>query len=112
MTDGTGKGSGRSISGVDLGAAIISAREAGLLVAGGGHAMAAGLTVAQDGKIDALSEWLDERLAGDVSAALSVPKAHPVGRRDGQSARHEARCWSKRSKGQAPMAPAGPGRAS
>lgn len=68
--DGTGKGSGRSISGVDLGAAIISAREAGLLVAGGGHAMAAGLTV-EAGKIDALSEWLDERLAGDVSRASS-----------------------------------------
>lgn len=68
--DGTGKGSGRSISGVDLGAAIISAREAGLLVAGGGHAMAAGLTVETD-KIDALSEWLDERLAGDVSRASS-----------------------------------------
>ena len=68
--DGTGKGSGRSISGVDLGAAIISAREAGLLVAGGGHAMAAGLTVEAD-KIDALSEWLDERLAGDVSRASS-----------------------------------------
>ncbi|HMS19692.1 single-stranded-DNA-specific exonuclease RecJ [uncultured Sphingorhabdus sp.] len=68
--DGTGKGSGRSISGVDLGAAIISAREAGLLVAGGGHAMAAGLTV-EAGKIDALSDWLDERLAGDVSRAGS-----------------------------------------
>lgn len=68
--DGTGKGSGRSISGVDLGAAIISAREAGLLVAGGGHAMAAGLTI-EAGKIDALSEWLDERLAGDVSRASS-----------------------------------------
>ena len=68
--DGTGKGSGRSISGVDLGAAIISAREAGLLVAGGGHAMAAGLTV-ETGKIDALSDWLDERLAGDVSRASS-----------------------------------------
>ncbi|HEX7709959.1 MAG TPA: single-stranded-DNA-specific exonuclease RecJ, partial [Sphingomonadaceae bacterium] len=37
---GHGKGSGRSIAGVDLGAAIIAAREAGLLVAGGGHAMA------------------------------------------------------------------------
>jgi single-stranded-DNA-specific exonuclease len=68
--DGTGKGSGRSITGVDLGAAIISAREAGLLVAGGGHAMAAGLTV-EAGKIDALSDWLDERLAGDVSRAIS-----------------------------------------
>ena len=40
-----GKGSGRSICGVDLGAAIIAARDSGLLVAGGGHAMAAGLTV-------------------------------------------------------------------
>jgi single-stranded-DNA-specific exonuclease len=65
---GNGKGSGRSISGVDLGAAIIAAREAGLLVAGGGHAMAAGLTVAPD-KVEALAEWLDERLAGPVSRA-------------------------------------------
>ncbi|RRQ51347.1 single-stranded-DNA-specific exonuclease RecJ [Sphingorhabdus wooponensis] len=66
--NGVGKGSGRSIAGVDLGAAIISAREAGLLVAGGGHAMAAGLTVARD-KIDALADWLDERLATDVAKA-------------------------------------------
>jgi single-stranded-DNA-specific exonuclease len=70
---GVGKGSGRSISGVDLGAAIISAREAGLLSAGGGHAMAAGLTVSAD-KVDALSEWLDERLASDVARA-SAEKA-------------------------------------
>lgn len=65
---GNGKGSGRSIPGVDLGAAIIAAREAGLLVAGGGHAMAAGLTIAPD-KLDALSEWLDSLLAADVSRA-------------------------------------------
>ncbi|KUO56126.1 MAG: single-stranded-DNA-specific exonuclease RecJ [Sphingomonadales bacterium BRH_c3] len=65
----TGKGSGRSISGVDLGAAIIAAREAGLLVAGGGHAMAAGMTV-ERGQIDLLSEFLDNRLARDVSRAL------------------------------------------
>lgn len=65
---GNGKGSGRSITGVDLGAAIIAAREAGLLVAGGGHAMAAGLTIAPD-KLEALSEWLDSRLATDVSHA-------------------------------------------
>ena len=71
--DGIGKGSGRSISGVDLGAAIISAREAGLLVAGGGHAMAAGLTITAD-KIDAFGEWLDERLANDV-ARSSASKA-------------------------------------
>ena len=66
--DGEGKGSGRSIGGVDLGAAIISAREAGLLVAGGGHAMAAGLTV-EESMIEALSDFLDERLAGDVARA-------------------------------------------
>ncbi len=65
---GQGKGSGRSIAGVDLGAAIIGARDSGLLVAGGGHAMAAGLTVAAD-KVDALGEWLDERLAGAVVRA-------------------------------------------
>lgn len=65
---GEGKGSGRSISGVDLGAAIIAAREAGLLVAGGGHAMAAGLTVEVD-KLDAFSDWLDDRLATAVGKA-------------------------------------------
>lgn len=65
---GIGKGSGRSIAGVDLGAAIISAREAGLLVAGGGHAMAAGLTISAD-KVNALADWLDERLAADVTRA-------------------------------------------
>ena len=65
---GHGKGSGRSIAGVDLGAAIIAAREEGLLVAGGGHSMACGLTIAED-KIDALADWLDERLAGDVARA-------------------------------------------
>jgi len=65
---GHGKGSGRSIAGVDLGAAIIAAREAGLLVAGGGHAMAAGLTVAPD-RLSALAEFLDERLGAAVIAA-------------------------------------------
>lgn len=66
--DGVGKGSGRSISGVDLGAAILAAKETGLLVAGGGHAMAAGLTVEAD-KLDALGAFLNERLAADVERA-------------------------------------------
>ncbi|MET0589485.1 MAG: single-stranded-DNA-specific exonuclease RecJ [Novosphingobium sp.] len=65
---GNGKGSGRSITGVDLGAAIIAARESGLLVAGGGHAMAAGLTVSPD-MVEALGEWLDDRLGAAVTAA-------------------------------------------
>jgi single-stranded-DNA-specific exonuclease len=67
--DGTGKGSGRSISGVDLGAAILAAKESGLLIAGGGHAMAAGLTLAPGG-LGPLREFLCDRLASDVERAL------------------------------------------
>lgn len=65
---GIGKGSGRSISGVDLGAAILAAKDSGLLVAGGGHAMAAGLTVAAD-RIGDLADFLDARLAADIASA-------------------------------------------
>ncbi|MEI6485021.1 MAG: single-stranded-DNA-specific exonuclease RecJ [Sphingomonadales bacterium] len=68
--DGVAKGSGRSITGVDLGAAVLAAKDHGLLVAGGGHAMAAGLTVAAD-SIAALSQFLDERLADQVAAATA-----------------------------------------
>lgn len=64
--DGIGKGSGRSISGVDLGAAVMAAKDSGLLIAGGGHAMAAGLTIAAD-QIDAFAEFLDERLQTAVA---------------------------------------------
>lgn len=61
--DGTiGKGSARSVPGVDLGAAVIAARQAGLLLNGGGHAMAAGLTVAA-GRLAELTAFLDARLA-------------------------------------------------
>jgi len=66
--DGIGKGSGRSIAGVDLGAAILAAKEAGLLIAGGGHAMAAGVTIAED-QIPALVAFLDEKLAETVERA-------------------------------------------
>lgn len=65
---GVGKGSGRSISGVDLGTAVMAAKEHGLLVAGGGHAMAAGLTVAPGG-VAALADFLEERLAPAVDRA-------------------------------------------
>lgn len=68
LEEGQGKGSGRSISGVDLGAAIIAAREAGLLVAGGGHAMAAGLTI-EPGRLADFAGFLDARLARDVARA-------------------------------------------
>ncbi|MET0363558.1 MAG: single-stranded-DNA-specific exonuclease RecJ [Sphingobium sp.] len=65
---GFGKGSGRSITGVDLGAAVLAARDDGHLVAGGGHAMAAGLTVAAD-RVEGFAAYLNERLAGNVERA-------------------------------------------
>ena len=68
--DGLGKGSGRSINGVDLGQAVMAAREAGLLIAGGGHAMAAGLTIAA-ANLEAFAAFLDERLSPAVERALA-----------------------------------------
>ena len=65
---GVGKGSGRSISGVDLGAAVLAAKDLGMLVAGGGHAMAAGLTIDAD-QLTAFSDWIDSQLANDVARA-------------------------------------------
>ncbi|MFV1920208.1 single-stranded-DNA-specific exonuclease RecJ [Sphingomonas sp. MJ1 (PH-R8)] len=66
--NGVGKGSGRSIAGVDLGAAILSAKDSGLLHAGGGHAMAAGVTVSED-TIPALADFLHDSLAEAVERA-------------------------------------------
>ncbi|MBY6166336.1 single-stranded-DNA-specific exonuclease RecJ [Pseudooceanicola nitratireducens] len=57
-----GKGSGRSIAGVDLGASIQRLAGEGLLIKGGGHKMAAGLTVARD-QLDPAMERLAELLA-------------------------------------------------
>ena len=62
VENGVGKGSGRSVSGVDLGAAIHRVAAEGLLLRGGGHKMAAGLTVAED-QIPAAMERLAELLA-------------------------------------------------
>ena len=66
-----GKGSGRSVRGVDLGAAVIAARQAGLLVNGGGHAMAAGLTVTREA-LPGLARFLDERIGPQLGAAPPV----------------------------------------
>ncbi len=65
--DGRGRGSGRSVAGVDLGTAIRAAVDAGHAQKGGGHAMAAGLTIASD-RIDALAGFLQNALAEAVSA--------------------------------------------
>lgn len=67
-----GKASGRSVRGVDLGAAVIAARQEGLLLAGGGHRMAAGFTVAGDKMAD-LQAFLTGRVAEQVAAAPLVP---------------------------------------
>jgi single-stranded-DNA-specific exonuclease len=63
-----GTGSGRSILGVDIGQAVRRAVAEGLLIKGGGHAMAAGVTVARD-RIGALRAFLEEALAADVATA-------------------------------------------
>ncbi len=55
--EGLGKASARSVSGFDMGATVIAARDAGLLVAGGGHAMAAGFTV-EESKMPELRAFL------------------------------------------------------
>jgi len=64
-----GTGSARSIAGVDLGAAVRAAVEAGIVPKGGGHRMAAGLTVAED-RLDEVRGFLSERLAATVGSAL------------------------------------------
>lgn len=68
VNDGIGKGSGRSLNGVDLGSAVVAAREAGLLVNGGGHKMAAGLTI-EGRQVPALADFLAARLGGDCAAS-------------------------------------------
>ncbi len=85
---GTGKGSGRSVAGVDLGAAIQRVAAEGLLIKGGGHRMAAGLTVAAealDPAMARLAELLARQGAGAAGPrtlridGLVMPGAASVG---------------------------------
>ena len=69
LQDGVGKGSGRSVSGIDLGAAIQRCAAEDLLIKGGGHKMAAGLTVAQE-HLEAAMERLGDLLAKQGAAEL------------------------------------------
>jgi single-stranded-DNA-specific exonuclease len=73
FANGLGKGSGRSVPGVDLGAAVIAARQAGILVTGGGHAMAAGFALRAE-RLDDFHAFLDERLvsAGSLPSAADL----------------------------------------
>jgi single-stranded-DNA-specific exonuclease len=65
---GIGTGSGRSIAGVDIGRAVRRAVAEGLLVKGGGHAMAAGVTL-RKGALAQLRAFLEAALSADVAAA-------------------------------------------
>ena len=75
-------GSGRSIPGVDIGTAVRGAFEAGLIVKGGGHAMAAGLTV-EKARLGDLRAYLEDKLGPQVAAgqdrALSIDAALTAG---------------------------------
>jgi len=75
-SDETGfvKGSGRSVHGIDLGAAVLSARQAGLLTSGGGHPMAAGMTGTME-HIEALKTFLVERVTQQLLTAPAQPHA-------------------------------------
>ena len=68
LEGGIGKGSARSVAGVDLGASVQRVAAEGLLIKGGGHRMAAGLTVAED-KIEAAMARLAELLAKQGAGA-------------------------------------------
>jgi single-stranded-DNA-specific exonuclease len=73
IENGVAKGSGRSVPGVALGPAIIAARQEGLLMSGGGHAMAAGF-VAEAGKLEALAEFLEARIGAAMAAREFAPE--------------------------------------
>ncbi|RJT30371.1 single-stranded-DNA-specific exonuclease RecJ [Mesorhizobium waimense] len=63
--NGVGTGSGRSVSGFDLGRLVREAADAGLIVKGGGHGMAAGITV-ERAKLGDLRAFFEERAAAEV----------------------------------------------
>ncbi len=69
--DGTGTGSGRSMPGVDLGSAVIAAVEAGLIPKGGGHAMAAGVTL-RPGDLGPFRSFIADQLSQSVATARAA----------------------------------------
>lgn len=87
VADGLAKGSGRSVAGVDLGSAVIAARQSGLLETGGGHAMAAGFSF-RAGRAAEVHAFFEDRLrhaallpaAADllVEGTLAVVAAQPA----------------------------------
>jgi single-stranded-DNA-specific exonuclease len=88
LADGIGRGSGRSVAGLPLGPAIIAARQAGLLLNGGGHAMAAGFTVVAE-KLDALRAFLAQRLGDGRLGEQLMPQLRIDGALSVAGARRE-----------------------
>jgi single-stranded-DNA-specific exonuclease len=101
VADGIAKGSGRSVAGIDLGAAVIAARQSGLILTGGGHPMAAGFSLPHE-RIVAFHEFLNERLAAAATlpcaADLAIEGTLAVGGVTTELAQHVSR-----------LAPFGPG---
>ncbi len=71
--NGIGKASGRSVSGIDLGGAVLAAKEKGLLLAGGGHKMAAGFTVARD-LFPELAAYINEHVKEQLKGQPFTPE--------------------------------------
>ena len=69
---GIGKGSGRSVKGVNLGAAIIAARQVGIVCNGGGHSMAAGFTVSNNNLVK-LKEFMQEHILKQLKNVPLLP---------------------------------------
>jgi single-stranded-DNA-specific exonuclease len=72
LEGGVGKASGRSVAGLHLGQAIIAAREAGLVLKGGGHAMAAGFE-AREENLGALQAFIAARFKDDLDGTPLMP---------------------------------------
>ena len=72
LEDGVGKASGRSVAGLHLGQAVIAAREAGLVLKGGGHAMAAGFEVSEE-RLPALQAFIAARFKDDLDGTPLMP---------------------------------------
>ncbi|MBF0373989.1 MAG: single-stranded-DNA-specific exonuclease RecJ [Alphaproteobacteria bacterium] len=92
---GEAKGSGRSVRGLDLGAAVIAARQAGILTKGGGHAMAAGFSLDPQ-RLPELRAFLDDRLsrqaAGELVPTLELDGALDCGGATRELVETIARC--------------------
>lgn len=85
---GQGTGSLRSVAGVDIGRAVRGAQAAGYLIKGGGHAMAAGLTVARE-QFTALRSYLNDALGDSASAARDGASLELDGALTPQAVNHE-----------------------